>query len=412
LPAGTGCISRASADGRGRGASPDIASPDGVPERRQLAYRSPLGAPPLTDQEMHALQTRFAELLGRNLDASERSTLPTLDAPLARKLLARLDAVPLFAHAYTHLMNFTHGTFRPVDLLDFAYRHELSGVCIHLADGEERSLGRANDATLQAVAAHARRLGLAVHLEISSTAREEVDHAIHVARVMGVRHLRVYSRYEGLLSAVMARVSQDLRYLAAQADLHDLHIHFEQHEELKSAEIAALLTEIAHPRLWALFDCGNMINAAEQPLDALRTLAPWIRQAHLKGVHILPEGPGNGHRGVLQGSAEDDLPVPRMLFELLMLGEDAPQVLALALEQENYYYAPMFRHREEPTDPFIPYREMSETTLPEGMSMQDMLEGEPRWASNQVRVVRSILQELRWLAECSLLSADKAAATP
>ncbi len=352
---------------------------------------------------MDALQTRFAELLGRNLEACERSTLPRLDAALARKLLARLDAVPLFVHAYTHLMNFTHGGFRPVDLLDFAYRHELSGVCIHLADGEERSLGRADDATLQSVAAHAGHLGLAVHLEISSTARPELDRALHVARVMGVRHLRVYSRYEGLLSVVMQRIREDLRYLAAQAELHDLHIHFEQHEELKSAEIAALLTEMAHPRLWALFDFGNMINAAEQPMDALRKLAPWIRQAHLKGVRIVPEGPGNGHRGVLQGSAEDDLPGPRMLFELLMLGEGEPQLIALALEQENHYHAPMFRHHEEPTDPFIPYRDMSETVLPAGISMQDMLEGEPRWANNQVRVVRGFLQELRFLAECVLL---------
>ena len=63
----------------------------------------------------------------------------------------------------------------------------------------------------------------------------------------------------------------------------------------------------------------------------------------------------------------------------------------------------MFRHHEEPTDPFIPYRDMSETALPAGMSMQDMLEGEPRWANNQVRVVRGILQELRFLAECVLL---------
>ena len=353
---------------------------------------------------MHALQARFADLLGRNLDTRERNTLPTLDAALARKLLARLDAVPLFAHAYTHLANFTHGSFRPVDLLDFAYRHELSGVCIHLADGEERSLGRADDTTLQSVAAHAARLGLAVHLEISSTARAETDRAIHVARVMGVRHLRVYSRYEGMLSAVMERVREDLRYLAEQADLHDLHIHFEQHEELKSAEIAALLADLSHPRLRALFDFGNMINAAEQPMDALRTLSPWIRQAHLKGARIVPEGLGNGHRGVLQGSAEDDLPGPRMLFELLMLGEEEPQVIALALEQENHYHAPMFRHHAEPADPFIPYREMSDTALPPGMSLQEMLDGEPRWANNQVRVVRAILQELRTLAECMLLA--------
>jgi hypothetical protein len=155
-----------------------------------------------------------------------------------------------------------------------------------------------------------------------------------------------------------------------------------------------------------------MINAAEQPMDALRTLSPWIKQAHLKGARIVPEGPGNGHRGVLQGSPEDDLPGPRMLFELLMLGEEEPQVIALALEQENHYHAPMFRHHAEPADPFIPYREMSETALPEGTSLQEMLEGEPRWANSQVRVVRGILQELRTLAECTLLAEQSCATAP
>ena len=34
----------------------------------------------------------------------------------------------------------------------------------------------------------------------------------------------------------------------------------------------------------------------------------------------MPEQNGFGHYGVLQGSADDDLPSARMLFELLMLG--------------------------------------------------------------------------------------------
>lgn len=372
--AATACTSRESADGRG--------------------------------PRLDTLQTRFVELLGRNLDPGERSAIPRLDTAVARKLLARLDAVPLFAHAYTHLMNFTHGGFHPVDLLDFAAQHALAGVCIHLADGEERSLGKAEDPALRHFGAKARDLGLAVHLEISTTARAEVDRAIHVARLTGAPHLRVYSRYEGLLSAVMARIRTDLQYLAGQADRHDLHIHFEQHEELKSLEIASLLADASHPRLWALFDFGNMINAAEKPMAALRNLAPWIRQAHLKGVQIVPEGPGAGHRGVLQGSAEDELPGARMLFELLMLGDAGPQVIALALEQENHYYAPMFRHHEEPPDPFIPWREMSETALPAGMDMAGFLAGEPAWAVDQIRVVRGMLSALRGLAEDRLAAGD------
>jgi hypothetical protein len=153
-----------------------------------------------------------------------------------------------------------------------------------------------------------------------------------------------------------------------------------------------------------------MINACERPLPALRALAPFIRQVHLKGVRIVPEGNGFGHRGVLQGSAEDDLPDARMLFELLMLGEPAPQVVAFALEQENHYVAPAFRQSDEARDPFIPYRDMSETHLPLGCPLEAMLTDEPRWAANQLRHVRGVLGEMRLL--CELVLTEARAAVP
>ena len=153
-----------------------------------------------------------------------------------------------------------------------------------------------------------------------------------------------------------------------------------------------------------------MINACERPLPALRALAPYIRQVHLKGVRIVPEHNGFGHRGVLQGCAEDDLPDARMLFELLMLGEPGPQVIAFALEQENHYVAPAFRQSDEAQDPFIPYRDMSETHLPLGCSLERMLTDEQRWAENQLRHVRAVIGEMRLL--CDLVLAEARAAAP
>lgn len=305
----------------------------------------------------------------------------------------------LFAHAYPQLMKLTYGSYRPIDLLDFAWRHELDGVSMHLLDGEERSLQLMSQKELQAVAEKAGALGLDIHLEISSTRKVEVDRVVEVARVMGVRNIRVYSRYAGRLSEVMGIIEADLIYLGQQAERHDLYFDFEQHEELKSKEIAQLLRRVNHPRLHALFDFGNMVNACEQPLQALQALAPHIRQVHMKGVRVIPEKNGFGHHGVLQGSAEDDLPSPRMLYELLMLGEDEPQVIAFILEQENHYIAPAFRQTDEEDDPSIAYREMSQTTLPQGFTLERMMAEEEQWAINQITYVRGLLQEFKLLAE-------------
>jgi sugar phosphate isomerase/epimerase len=350
------------------------------------------------------IQERFNALLSHN--AVEDGAVPVLTDALARRLLERLGQLRLFAHAYPLLTNLTHGRVTPADLLDFAYRHELQGLSLHLLDGEANSLSQMSPAQLQAFAAKAKALGLDVHLEISSTLKTDVDQVTAIALALGVRNIRVYSRYEGTLSRVMDVIETDLHYLAQQADAHDLNFDFEQHEELKSGEIAQLLNRLNHPRLHALFDFGNMINACEQPLEALRNLAPHIRQTHMKGVRIVPEHNGFGHYGVLQGSDEDDLPGARMLFELLMLGDSSPQVIAFILEQENHYVAPAFRQRIEAADPFIAYREMSETPLPNGYSLEQMLADEHRWANNQVAYVRRLLAEFRTLAELTLATSS------
>lgn len=357
---------------------------------------------------MNAIQARFNALLSHK--ASGDSPPSLLTPAVAGKLLERLNQLRLFAHAYPLLSNLTQGCLKPSDLLDFAYAHELQGVSLHLLDGEENSLGRMNREQLLAFSAKAERLGLDLHLEISSTRKEDVDQVVAIARTLGVRNIRVYSRYEGHLSRVMDLIETDLHYLAKLADQHDLFFDFEQHEELKSGEIAQLLERLKHPRLHALFDFGNMINACERPLAALQTLAPHIRQVHLKGVRIVPERNGFGHYGVLQGSAEDDLPSPRMLYELLMLGEQAPQVIAFILEQENHYVAPAFRQSDEAPDPFIAYREMSETALPPGYTAQRMAADERRWANSQIRYVRGLLGELRVLCELTLADTPLACA--
>ncbi len=118
----------------------------------------------------------------------------------------------------------------------------------------------------------------------------------------------------------------------------------------------------------------------------------------------------NGGR-VLQGSAEDDMPSPRMFFELLMLGERTPQVVAFALEQENHYVAPAFRQSDEGEDPFIPYREMSDTELPAGHTLDSMMAGEHRWLENQLAYMRGLIRDLRLLAELVLADAGQPADT-
>jgi hypothetical protein len=120
---------------------------------------------------------------------------PRVDRAMAEKLVRRIDAVRLFAHPYTFVHNMAHGGFRPLDVAEFAYQHELAGLSMHVNDGGARSLGRMSAGELAAFRRDVEALGLALHLEVSSTTRSEVDRVVALAGALGVRNVRVYSRY-------------------------------------------------------------------------------------------------------------------------------------------------------------------------------------------------------------------------
>ena len=340
-------------------------------------------------------ERRFRELI--RVEAGAATAMPTLTAAHAKQLLARTETVPFFAHSYTFYHNMIHG-MTPADLVRFAYENDLHGVCLHISDGEAAAVRKMDGKAREALRRLLEELGIALHLEISSTDKAEVETVIGCAQALGVRNIRVYARHEGPLSKVIEAVYADLAYICERANQLDLHVDYEQHEDLRAAEIASILARIGDPRMNALFDYSNSLNAYEEPLAALHILAPFIRQVHVKGARKTIEANGWGQIGVPQGSPEDELPGARMLHDLLMLGGKTPQVIAFALEQEVDYYAPAFRGPREPADPMIQYREPSETPVDRSKSTARLLSDERRWAIQQIAWNRGLVAQFRELA--------------
>jgi hypothetical protein len=140
-----------------------------------------------------------------------------------------------------------------------------------------------------------------------------------------------------------------------------------------------------------------MLNAWEQPLDALQQMAPHISDVHIKDARVVSEGGGWGHRACRSGDGE--LPMARLLLELLLLGDEQPQVLAYGLEEEVDYYAPPLRFAAEAPDPWIPYRAFSETELAPDADLDGLLVRELQDARDQLGHVRELLGQLRAHAE-------------
>ena len=157
------------------------------------------------------------------------------------------------------------------------------------------------------VGAEALRLGLAVHVETSSTEAWDLARTVAIAHAVGAAAMRCYPRHEGRLSTVIARTIENLRGLAALDPADRLRFTLEQHEDLTSAELIHILKAVDNPRLGLLFDFGNMVNAGEMPLAALQRQAPWVREVHVKDCLVLPDRGGWAHRACRSG--EGHLPM-------------------------------------------------------------------------------------------------------
>ncbi|RUT66718.1 hypothetical protein CKG00_10235 [Morganella morganii] len=310
----------------------------------------------------------------------------------ARRITERADTLPLYLHAYAYHLNMRFEKILPDDLLDIANEHHLPGVKIHVLDGETQSLSAMTDDQLEAFAEKAKRYHLDINIETSASDNKTLDEAIRIALKTGASSVRFYPRYEGVLSEVLHRISDDIRYLKNHYQHCGLTFVLEQHEDLKGHELVSLIKDADFPELTLLFDFGNMINACELPMDALADMQEYITQVHIKDAIILEEGDGSGHKVCRSG--EGNLPFKDMLRALMCLGKEKPQVISYGLEEEVDYYAPAFRFKNEGNDPWIPWRQLSETPLPEN-EVEERLTREKEDAVNQLLYVRKIINEIK-----------------
>ena len=143
-----------------------------------------------------------------------------------------------------------------------------------------------------------------------------------------------------------------------------------------------------------------MITSGERPVHALAIQASWVTEVHIKDARILPDR--GGWAQICRRTGTGDIPMARPLAELLLLGEHESQVRAFGLEEEVNIFAPAYRCSDDPSDPVIPPREVSETAPLPQVPMPVILADEYRYASDQAAWVRDLLGTMHRLAKQAL----------
>jgi L-ribulose-5-phosphate 3-epimerase len=113
--------------------------------------------------------------------------------------------------------------------------------------------------------------------------KQRVLQALDITAAMGVKYLLFHFGFFDHKDAKAAQRFKDkARTLADAAAKRKVHLLMETGQETAN-DLQALLQELKHPALFVNLDPGNMILYNKgNPVEAVKTLGPWIRQVHAK----------------------------------------------------------------------------------------------------------------------------------
>jgi 3-oxoisoapionate decarboxylase len=206
---------------------------------------------------------------------------------------------------------------RPMDLFEVMDRLgelELSGFQIdplHWRDLSRRDL--------QAVRREADARHLFVECGAMGISLPEIEKALRACAILGTRVLRSFLGFNRF--SHRTDVQRELEYAAEQLRSalplirqEGVRLAIENHGDVRSRELVALVEQLDSPHVGVCLDTGNSLCVLEDPLSAARQLAPFSITTHFKDCAIV--GTASGCKIVGAALGEGMLPLPE-LFRII-----------------------------------------------------------------------------------------------
>jgi len=174
--------------------------------------------------------------------------------------------------------------------------------------------------------ARVERDGLALELSVPSSCLETpaaYDEMASTASVLGVKRVRIAllygRRYETFKTREewttwRAKWFATLPAMKGAIEAHPVLVGIENHKDFHAAELVELLQRVGSAKIGCCVDFGNNLSLLEDPIDTIRTLAPYTVTTHLKDMAVKPTADGFDLSEVALG--EGLLPLRAMIDEL------------------------------------------------------------------------------------------------
>ena len=191
-----------------------------------------------------------------------------------------------------------------IDIFGFikkAAELELDGIMINIiggmdGDNEEYihpkwGCLRGNDPEyLKIVKKELRNYGLYAEVAMRGIDPEYLAEAIELTHEIGADLLRTYCCFGKYNPKILKKAPENFKKIVPLLKKYRIKFAIENHEEETADEIIEIIEKVGSPWVGAHCDIGNSMMAWEEPVSAVRKLAPYAFTSHFKDHIIIDDG--------------------------------------------------------------------------------------------------------------------------
>jgi len=191
-------------------------------------------------------------------------------------------AMLLGLETFSYHLAFAYGKMNIFDFIQRTAELGLDGVQINVEGHDLAHLGSADPGFLREVRATIDGLGLFVELDTCDTNPDNLTRVLNICKALGADKMRVYSSIGGDVKKELKQAVEDfLQVINICAD-YGIRISFENHEFESSHDVLEVVRKVNSEHVGAHVDTGNSMMVWEDPIDAIKAMAPHAVSTHFK----------------------------------------------------------------------------------------------------------------------------------
>lgn len=208
---------------------------------------------------------------------------------------------------FSYHLAFAYGKMNIFKFIEKTASLGLDGVQINVEGDDLAHLGSDDPGFLKEVKSTIDKYDLFVEIDTCGTNPDNLKRILKICELLGSDTMRVFSSIGGNVQEEMSQAIIDFKQVVPLCRNFGVSIAYENHEYESSQEIMKVVNEVNSDYVGTHIDIGNSMMLWEEPIDAIKTMAPKAVSSHFKDHIVVMQGDQPMIIGVPLGKGNIDL---------------------------------------------------------------------------------------------------------